>query len=154
MQCARSMASASALGLPLPAQIERHRVWLREFAARRAADTRFGPGLCHNDLWANNFLDDGERLWLLDWEFGGVGDGLYDLATVAMAGRYDSDGERALLDAYGPAEPGDREALAGMKQVVRAFEGAWALVMHGLRGSDGDFDYRAYAQRTFDALGT
>jgi aminoglycoside phosphotransferase (APT) family kinase protein len=39
------------------------------------------PTLCHNDLHHLNLIDEGERLWLVDWEYGGIGDPVYDLAS-------------------------------------------------------------------------
>jgi thiamine kinase-like enzyme len=62
-----------------------------------------GPRLaiCHNDLHHLNLLDDGDRLWIVDWEYGGVGDPLFDLASVACQHEY-TEAERAvLLEAYG-----------------------------------------------------
>ena len=38
---------------------------------------------CHNDLLTANFLDDGERLRILDWEYAGMGDRFFDLANFA-----------------------------------------------------------------------
>ncbi len=37
--------------------------------------------LTHNDLMPGNIIDDGERLWLIDWEYGGFGAPLFDLAS-------------------------------------------------------------------------
>ena len=38
---------------------------------------------CHFDLHHRNVLDDGERYWLIDWEYAGMGDPFFDLATAA-----------------------------------------------------------------------
>ena len=158
----RLLDSARALGVLLPGNLDVHRDRLRQLDERRRADTHFDPGLGHNDLWANNFLDDGQRLWLLDWEFGGGNaDGLYDLATVALAGQYTPEQQASLLHQYYSSDtaPTDRQRclqdalhwLQAMKYAVRFFEACWALVQHGLRGSSG-FDYLGYAQRTLEAI--
>ncbi len=56
---------------------------------------------CHNDLHHLNVLDDGERLWLVDWEYGGCGDPLFDVASFACQ-HESTPGERdALLAACG-----------------------------------------------------
>lgn len=151
------LASAVQLGLELPLGLPEQRQRLRDIEAQRAADRdRMPPGLNHNDFWLNNFLDDGERLWLLDWEFAGRGDGLYDLATAAFAGGYNDDEAARLLGDYGLDRLSDRAALTDMKWVVLFFEAAWSLVMDGLRGSDtsisGGYDYRGHARRMFDHL--
>lgn len=151
------LASAAGLGLELPPGLPEQRRRLRDIEAQRTSDRdRMPPGLNHNDFWLNNFLDDGERLWLLDWEFAGRGDGLYDLATTAFAGGYSDEETTRLLGDYGLDRLSDRAALAEMKWVVLFFEAAWSLVMHGLRGSDtslpGGYDYRDHARRMFEHL--
>lgn len=130
-----------------------------EIEQQRLHDPRYIPGLAHNDLWANNFLDDGEHLSLLDWEFSGTGDGMIDLATLSLAGNYSEEEQRTLLVAYGLNAPDDFATLQTMKWAVRFFEAGWALVMHGLRGSgsdtsgkQGDYNYLAHASRMFERL--
>ncbi|MDX1933476.1 MAG: choline kinase family protein [Capsulimonadales bacterium] len=155
----RLLNSARSLGLELPSRIEEYRTRLAGIEAGRRSDPRFVPGLAHNDLWANNFLDDGAHLYLVDWEFAGQGDGLIDLATISMAGQYSEAEQRTLLAAYGLPEDRDYETLQTMKWVITFFEAGWALVMDGLRGqgraaSDigGDFDYALHASRMFERL--
>jgi thiamine kinase-like enzyme len=61
--------------------------------------------LCHNDPHHLNVLDDGQRLWLVDWEYGGRGDPVYDLAACLSQLQ---DGERdrlALWEGYGSPPP-------------------------------------------------
>src|SRR6266702_4032847 len=42
------------------------------------------PGPCHNDLLASNFIDDGSTVWILDWEYAGMGDIFFDLGNFAV----------------------------------------------------------------------
>ena len=147
----RLLESAAALNLELPANIEELRKKMRDVDAMRRADDRFPSGLTHNDLWANNFLDDGERLWLLDWEFSGNGDCLIDIATVTMAGGFNEDEQRDFLALYGYDRPDDLKILDAVKFHVLFFEAAWAMVQHALRGS-ADFDYLTHSRRMFDRL--
>lgn len=95
-------------------------------------------------------MDDGERLWLVDWDFGGAGDGMFDLATVAHSANLDGDGEYALLEEYGL--PGGALRLAEAKWSIGLFEGAWALAMHTVRGSDGGFNFAGHAKDMFAGL--
>ena len=127
------LASAAALGLARPEGVNRALEQLWRFTAQREADPRYRVGLCHNDFWHNNFLDDGERLWLVDWEFSGAGDTLFDIATFCLSARYTDEQRAAVLRASGYQEPGDLRLLAEMCSVVFFFEGAWALVQHGPR---------------------
>ena len=56
---------------------------------------------CHDDLHHLNLVDDGERLWLVDWEYGGAGDPAYDLASHACQHDLDVDARRRLITASG-----------------------------------------------------
>jgi thiamine kinase len=55
--------------------------------------------LCHNDVHHLNLIDDG-RLWLVDWEYAGIGDTYFDLASVCCYHALGDDLRRALLRAY------------------------------------------------------
>lgn len=155
----RLLESARSLGLELPDNIEALCEKLASIERERAADPTCVIGLAHNDFWANNFLDDGENLYLVDWEFAGTGDGMIDLATISMAGGYSEEEQIALLNAYGLNGRDALPALQTMRWVVAFFEAMWALVMHGLRGSgddvsgkEGDYNYANHAKRMFERL--
>ncbi|MBR7836092.1 phosphotransferase [Actinospica durhamensis] len=146
------VGSARAAGAELPPGIEDALAHLDEAEAHSAQRTPV-PGLNHNDLWENNILDTGARLYLVDWEFAGSGDGLYDLATISMAGGLDPRADAALLGEYGLSGPLAAADLESMKWVVRFFEAAWALVLHGLKGRSGSgFDYAGHARYMFGTL--
>ena len=139
--------------LPDPPALDSYQAKMGLIEQERACDAFTTPGLTHGDFWANNFLDDGQRLWLLDWEFAGISDGLYDLATLSMAGQYTESEQQTLLDLYGYHAPDALENLRRMQWITRLFEAAWALVQHGLivtkRREPSDFDYLSYANRMF-----
>ena len=75
--------------------------WARAIAesieAKRAADVSVP---CHNDLLNANFLDDGERLRIVDWEYAGMGDRFFDLANFSINHELDAAQSEALLEAY------------------------------------------------------
>jgi thiamine kinase-like enzyme len=54
----------------------------------------------HNDLLAANFIDDGDRLWLIDWDYGGFNSPLFDLANLASNNGLSSELEQVLLESY------------------------------------------------------
>ena len=60
--------------------------------ATRSADA---PVPCHNDLLNANFIDDGERLRIVDWEYAGMGDRFFDLANFSINHELDAERERA-----------------------------------------------------------
>ncbi len=66
----------------------------------------------HNDMIPGNFIDDGDRLWLIDWEYAGFGAGLFDLAGVVIHGDLDRDGRTHLHHRYYGKKPG---RLAGRR---------------------------------------
>lgn len=54
----------------------------------------------HNDLLAANIIDDGDRLWLIDWEYGGFNSPLFDLAGLASNNGLAEDQERSMITQY------------------------------------------------------
>jgi thiamine kinase-like enzyme len=111
----------------------------------------------HHDLLPGNFLDDGKRLWLIDWEYGGFGTPLFDLANIAANGSLTEDQERMLLESYfGPAPPAAlQRAFDAMKAASALREAMWAMVssVH-LNAPGADYDAHAaeYLRRTDLAL--
>ena len=71
---------------------------------------------CHADLHHLNIIDDGARVWIVDWEYGGAGDPAYDLASYACQHELDGPTRRILVEASGHASGGaspvDESALA------------------------------------------
>ncbi|MBW7950400.1 MAG: phosphotransferase [Pseudorhodoplanes sp.] len=104
------------------------------------------PVAAHNDLLPANFLDDGDRLWLVDWEYGGVATPYFDLAGLAgNAALDDAQTNDALERYFGAAEAHHRRALADMRLVMLLREFAWSLVAE--RHSPIPFDYESYSDR-------
>jgi thiamine kinase-like enzyme len=105
-----------------------------------AIDLVFG----HNDLLPGNFIDDGERLWLVDWDYAGFNSPLFDLANLAANNDYPPEMERDLLGLYfgSPADAGLLRRYAAIKCASALRETMWSMVqeMH----STLDFDYPAY----------
>ncbi len=56
--------------------------------------------LCHNDVHYLNLIDDGTRLWLLDWEYAGIGDPYFDLASVCCYHDFDAEQRSMFLGCY------------------------------------------------------
>jgi thiamine kinase-like enzyme len=110
---------------------------------------------CHNDLLGANVLDDGERLWIVDWDYAGMGDRYFDLANLAVNNGFSEADEEALLAAYwGACAPAQFAALRLMRVVSDLREGMWGVLQGVI--SDLDFDFAAYAdehlRRGLDAV--
>jgi thiamine kinase-like enzyme len=100
---------------------------------------------CHNDLLAENYLDDGERLWLVDWEYSGNNDPAFELANTAQELGWDDERIRELCAAYfGEASPA---LLARMRlQMIMSDIGwtLWAAIQ--ARISTIDYDFTGWAE--------
>jgi thiamine kinase-like enzyme len=141
--------SATALGAQVPADLGAMLEDARRLSRRIAP---FRPVLSHNDLMPANLIDDGQRLWLVDWEYAGVGHPLFDLANASANAVMDEDQDRAFLAAYRQqAEVVPRE-LAEFKNFKAASllrEALWSTIQSVI--SEIDFDYRRYADANFEA---
>jgi thiamine kinase-like enzyme len=106
---------------------------------------------CHNDLLNANFIDDGERIRIVDWEYAGMGDVFFDLANFSVNHELDEEGRRFLLEAYaGSIRPLDERALTLMMFMSDFREAMWGVVQHAI--SELDFDFGAYADEHFARL--
>ena len=98
----------------------------------------------HNDLLPANFLHDGDRMWLIDWDYGGFGSPLFDLGGLAANAGLSEAQERRVLTTYF-ARPVDddlwRRYLA-MKAAAALREAMWSMVQE--IHSTLDFDYATY----------
>jgi thiamine kinase-like enzyme len=109
------------------------------------------PVLCHNDLLAGNFLRGG-RIWLVDWEYAGMGDRYFDLANFAVNNELNAAQQQAFLDFYWHDDP-PADSLADLKRMMFMSdfrEAMWGVVQSGI--SDLDFDFDDYAAKHFARL--
>jgi thiamine kinase-like enzyme len=113
----------------------------------------------HNDLLPANFIDDGQRLWLIDWDYAGFNSPLFDLGNLCSNNEVASEDEDWLLEAYfeRPLDTELRRRYRAMKCASLLRETLWSMVseIH----STLDFDYVAYTndylarfERTFAEL--
>jgi len=110
----------------------------------------------HHDLLPGNFIDDGMRLWLVDWEYGAFGTAMFDLANLSSNGGFSAAEDAELLDAYfeGKATDDLRPAFEAMKAASALREALWAMVSEVHLKTPG-VDYKAHAQeylRRFEEL--
>jgi thiamine kinase-like enzyme len=136
--------TALEYGVAVPPAYERAKEIADSIERRRASPE---PRPCHNDLLNANFISGGGHLWIVDWEYAGMGDPFFDLGNFAVNHELDESGERALLAAYG-SDNGD--ALVLMRFMSDFREAMWGVVQQGI--SELDFDFRAYADEHFERL--
>ena len=101
----------------------------------------------HHDLLPTNFLDDGRRLWLIDWEYGAFGTAMFDLANLAANASFGPDEEQALLTAYFGRAPDARlmRSFQAMQAASALREAMWAMVSELHLDTPG-VDYAAHGE--------
>jgi thiamine kinase-like enzyme len=144
-------ALAVARGVPIPLEYDLSRAIGRRIElAMLANPLELRP--CHNDLLNANFIDDGTRIRIVDWEYAGMGDPFFDLGNFSINHELGPDEDRLLLEAYdrGSARP-DRLARILLMRVVSDFrEAMWGVLQQGI--STLDVDFVAYAGEHFERL--
>ena len=106
---------------------------------------------CHNDLLTANFIDDGTRIRIVDWEYAGMGDVFFDLANFSVNNGLSRDESSAFLAAYfGQVGPEEERRLTLMRFMSDFREAMWGVVQQAL--SDLEFDFGAYADEHFERL--
>ena len=105
---------------------------------------------CHNDLLNANFLID-DKIYVLDWEYAGMGDVYFDLANFSDHHELSDKQDLWLLECYfGEVDDTNIAHLKIMKVMSDFREALWALVQIGI--SELDFDYQSYADRFFSRV--
>ncbi|HEV8547025.1 MAG TPA: phosphotransferase [Candidatus Limnocylindrales bacterium] len=106
---------------------------------------------CHNDLLNANFIDDGSRIRIVDWEYAGMGDPFFDLGNFSINHELRPEEDAQVLAVYeGSARP-DRVARLTLMRTISDFrEAMWGVLQQGI--STLDVDFVAYAGEHFDRL--
>lgn len=124
---------------------------VREAGAVRAALAAHPIPLaaCHCDPLCENFLDTGERMWIVDWEYSGMNDPLWDLGDLSVEGKFDADQDEELMSAYfaGEARPAERGRVVIYKAMCDLLWTLWGLIQ--LANDNPVDDFRAYADGRF-----
>ena len=124
----------------------------RIHAAVDPAHPEHAPVPCHNDLLPANFIHDGERLRIVNWEYAGMGNRYFDLANLSVNNGLNEAGDEWLLECYW-GEPCTRRRLATVRlmRIMSDFrEAMWGVVQAAI--SDIDFDFAAYSQEHFERV--
>lgn len=128
------------LGADLPEGY--HDVVAEAGAVRAALATRDWPLVpCHCDPLCENFLDTGERMWLVDWEYSGMNDPMWDLGDLAVEAGFDAAQEEALLRGYFGADvrPEDRGRMVIYKAMCDLLWTLWGLIQYAQKNPAEDF---------------
>jgi thiamine kinase-like enzyme len=144
----RALANSRAVAIPREYE-------LAQAVARRielacvTAPVELRP--CHNDLLNANFIDDGERIRIVDWEYAGMGDPYFDLGNFSINHDLEPEADAIFLEAYaGELRRADLARLELMRVMSDFREAMWGVLQQGI--STLDVDFREYAAQHFDRL--
>ncbi len=105
---------------------------------------------CHCDPLCENFLDDGARMWIVDWEYSGMNDPMWDLGDLSVEAGFDADQDSAMMMAYFGRAPSEAERgrMVIYKAMCDLLWTLWGLIQH----ADGNTaeDFMAYAVGRFN----
>ncbi len=107
-------------------------------------------GACHCDPLCENFLDVGDRMWMVDWEYSGMNDPLWDLGDLSVEGGFSPAQDEQMMQAYfgGEARPVERGRIVIYKAMCDLLWTLWGLIQHANQNPVDDF--WAYALRRFE----
>ena len=119
-------------------------------SVRRALAAHPAPlAPCHCDPLAENFLDTGERMWIVDWEYSGNNDPMWDLGDLSVEAGFGAEQDAALMTAYFEGEP-PADQLGRMvmcKAMCDLLWTLWGVIQHANKNPADDF--WAYAVNRF-----
>lgn len=116
-------------------------------AALRRAPEPLVP--CHNDLLAANFLDDGQRIWILDYEYSGMNEPAFELGNIIQEAHLGAEQLTELVTAYSGRPDPVREARARLWGIESAYAWTlWGMIQLGL--AEIDYDFHGWAMDKYD----
>ena len=105
---------------------------------------------CHNDTCPENFVEVGRRIYLIDWEYSGMNDPMWDLGNLSTEAGFDPEQDRRMMEAYcgGAVPPGLYDRVVLQKAMSDYFWGLWGIVQHANGNPAADF--WSYATARFE----
>ncbi len=118
---------------------------------RAALAVNAGPTVpCNNDLLAGNFVDDGEKLWLIDYEYSGNNDPCFELGNTWTECGLDDDHLDELVTAYVGHHSAETIARTRLQATVSRYGWSlWGYIQAG--SSDHDYDFLGWGQERYEA---
>ena len=144
----RYLAVARSRGFAIPAGYDD---LTPHFQAAQAALAVRADGTvpCHNDLLAANFIDDGDRIWLIDYELSGNNDACFELGNIAAESHLDTGALTELVAAYYGRPRKNKVARARLLGLAGMYGWTlWGAIQHA--ASPIDFDFWSWAMERFE----
>lgn len=104
---------------------------------------------CHCDPLCENFLDTEERMWIVDWEYSGMNDPMWDLGDLSVEGEFNTAQDDEMMTAYFSRTPTSAEhgRMVIYKAMCDLLWTLWGLIQ--LANKNPAEDFRAYADGRF-----
>ena len=142
----RSVAQSRGFRIPAGYDDLRPQVSAAEKALAVRAE---GTVPCNNDLLPANFIDDGERVWLIDYELSGNNDACFELGNIGAEAQLSYDALAGLVTAYYGKPRRSKIARARLLGLVGVYGWTlWGAIQHA--ASPIDFDFWAWAMERFE----
>jgi thiamine kinase-like enzyme len=144
----RYRSAARSRGFRVPAGYDD---LMPQFDAAAAALSARDPGTvpCNNDLLAANFIDDGDRIWLIDYEYSGNNDACFELGNIWAECRLSADALAELVTAYYGRPRRSRMARSRLLGLVGKYGWTlWGAIQNA--ASPLDFDFWSWAVERFE----
>jgi thiamine kinase-like enzyme len=105
---------------------------------------------CHCDPLCENFLDTGERMWIVDWEYSGMNDPMWDLGDLSVEAGFETNQDEEMIRAYfgGEPRPDERGRIIIYKAMCDLLWTLWGLIQHA--NDNPTEDFWAYSTGRFD----
>ena len=144
----RYLDEVHELGIDLPPEYDAHRAAFHR--VRDALAVRAEPTVpCNNDLLAGNFVDDGEKLWLIDYEYSGNNDACFELGNTSTECDLDPDQVEELVTSYFGRPSRSKLARTRLQMMVSQYGWSlWGLLQSAT--SQLDFDFRGWGLERFE----
>jgi thiamine kinase-like enzyme len=123
----------------------------RAEVARTALEASPAPlAPCHCDPLCENFLDTDERMFIIDYEYAGNNDPMWDLGDLSVEGGFNDEQDRTLLQAYFDGDPPPQQAgrMVAYKAMCDLLWTLWGVIQHA-NGNPAD-DFWTYALKRFE----
>jgi thiamine kinase-like enzyme len=142
------LRTASEHGFRIPDDyLDHSEVFTRICAALAATDDTTVP--CNNDLLAENFIDDGRRLWLIDYEYSGNNDPCFELGNIASECGLSTEQLAELVTAYYGRPLRHKIARAELQGLAAKYGWTlWGCIQNG--SSPLDFDFWSWAMQRYE----
>jgi thiamine kinase-like enzyme len=135
-------------GFRIPADYHDHADAFAAAERALAADTTTVP--CNNDLLAGNFIDDGDRMWLIDYEYSGNNDPCFELGNIWSECGLSLDQLDELVTAYYGRPLPHKTARAHLQGIVAKYGWTlWGCIQYG--SSAIEFDFWEWAMERYEA---